>query len=49
VGIAVSAAHRPAAFDACRFAIEAVKHDVPIWKREVFADGTEEWVHPGQC
>jgi molybdopterin synthase catalytic subunit len=49
VGIAVSAAHRPAAFEACRFAIEAVKHDVPIWKREIFADGTEEWVHPGEC
>jgi len=49
VGIAVSAAHRPAAFDACRFAIEAIKHDVPIWKRERFADGAEEWVHPGDC
>lgn len=49
VGIAVAAAHRPAAFEACRFAIEAVKKDVPIWKRERFADGTEEWVHPGCC
>jgi molybdopterin synthase catalytic subunit len=48
VGIAVSSAHRPAAFDACRYAIEAIKHDVPIWKREIFADGTEEWIHPGE-
>lgn len=49
VGIAVSAAHRPAAFDACRFAIEEIKHEVPIWKRERFADGTSVWVHPGTC
>lgn len=49
VGIAVSAAHRPAAFEACRFVIERIKHDVPIWKREIFADGTESWVHPGEC
>ncbi len=37
--IAVSAAHRAAAFDACRFAIEAVKRSAPIWKKEYFADG----------
>jgi len=49
VGIAVSSAHLPAAFDACRHAIEAIKKDVPIWKREEFADGTSEWVHPGEC
>ena len=49
VGIAVSAAHRPAAFDACRFVIDAIKRDVPIWKRERFADGTENWVQPGEC
>ena len=49
VGIAVSSAHRPAAFDACRHAIEAIKKDVPIWKREEFADGSSEWVHPGEC
>jgi len=44
VGIAVSAAHRPAAFDACRFLIDEIKREVPIWKREDFADGTTEWV-----
>jgi molybdopterin synthase catalytic subunit len=37
--IAVSSAHRAAAFDACRYAIEALKHGVPIWKREYFAGG----------
>lgn len=41
--IAVSAAHRAAAFDACRYAIETLKHSVPIWKKEYFADG-EVWV-----
>ncbi len=49
VGIAVSAGHRPAAFDACRFVIDAIKRDVPIWKKERFADGEEIWVHPGGC
>jgi molybdopterin synthase catalytic subunit len=47
VVIAVSAAHRNAAFDACRYAIDTLKQTVPIWKKEVFEDG-EEWVaaHP---
>jgi len=39
VFIAVSAAHRAAAFDACRWAIDTLKHTVPIWKKEFFADG----------
>ena len=45
--IAVSAAHRSAAFDACRYTIDALKQTVPIWKKEVFEDG-ETWVaaHP---
>ena len=38
--IAVSAPHRAAAFDACRFAIDALKRSVPIWKKEFFADGS---------
>jgi molybdopterin synthase catalytic subunit len=37
--IAVSAPHRAAAFDACRFLIETLKRSVPIWKKEFFADG----------
>ncbi len=41
--IVANAAHRVAAFDACRFAIDELKKTVPIWKREVFADGSE-WV-----
>lgn len=45
--IAVSAAHRDAAFAACRYCIDTLKETVPIWKKEVFEDG-EEWVaaHP---
>src|SRR5882757_9339885 len=39
VFIAVSAAHRAAAFDACRYAIDTLKKIVPIWKKEFFADG----------
>jgi MoaE-MoaD fusion protein len=39
VFIAISAAHRPAAFDACRFAIDTLKRTVPIWKKEYFEDG----------
>jgi MoaE-MoaD fusion protein len=37
--IAVSAPHRAAAFEACRFAIDTLKRTVPIWKKEFFADG----------
>lgn len=40
VFIAVSAAHRVAAFDACRYAIDTLKRTVPIWKKEYFEDGS---------
>jgi molybdopterin synthase catalytic subunit len=43
VVIAVSAAHRPAAFDACRHAIDTLKRIAPIWKKEYAADGAT-WV-----
>jgi len=39
VFVAVSAPHRAAAFDACRFAIDTLKRTVPIWKKEFFKDG----------
>ena len=41
---AVSAAHRDQAFAASRALIDRLKERVPIWKHQVFADGTEEWV-----
>lgn len=47
VAVAVSCPHRAEAFEACRFAIDAVKERVPIWKRETAPDGTGDWVHPG--
>ncbi|GIF24983.1 molybdopterin synthase catalytic subunit [Actinoplanes tereljensis] len=43
--VAVSTAHRGAAFAACARAVDEVKARLPIWKRQVFADGTEEWVN----
>lgn len=43
VFMAVSAAHRQAAFDACRFAIDTLKTTVPIWKKEHYEDG-EVWI-----
>ena len=46
VGIVAASSHRAEAFAACRYVIEEVKRRVPIWKREVFADGTVEWVDP---
>ena len=45
VYVAVSAAHRGAAFDACRFIIDETKSRVPIWKKEHYSDGTIEWPH----
>jgi molybdopterin synthase catalytic subunit len=40
VFIAISSAHRAAAFDACRYAIDTLKRTVPIWKKEYFVDGS---------
>ncbi len=41
--IAVASPHRGEAFEACRFCIDTIKRDVPIWKKEFYADG-EHWV-----
>jgi molybdopterin synthase catalytic subunit len=43
VWIGVTAVHREAAFDACRYIIDEVKERVPIWKKEHFADGSSAW------
>ena len=42
---AVSTAHRAAAFAACARLVDEAKARLPIWKRQVFHDGTEEWVN----
>jgi molybdopterin synthase catalytic subunit len=44
VVVAVSCAHRGNAFLACQALIDDLKSQVPIWKHQVFADGTDEWV-----
>ena len=44
VVVAAAAAHRGEAFDASRELIDDLKATVPIWKHQLFADGTEEWV-----
>ncbi|MDW4571643.1 molybdenum cofactor biosynthesis protein MoaE [Microbacterium sp. M3] len=47
VVIAVAAAHRAEAFEVCRTLIEAIKTDLPVWKRQVEADGTATWLGLG--
>ena len=44
--IAVASPHRHEAFAACRFIIDAIKADVAIWKKEIWADGSGTWVQP---
>jgi molybdopterin synthase catalytic subunit len=46
IAIAAAAPHRDAAFAACRYVIEEVKKRLPIWKKELHADGTGTWVDP---
>ncbi len=43
IAIAVAAAHRDAAFDACEFIIDEIKLHAAVWKQEVFADGRSAW------
>jgi molybdopterin synthase catalytic subunit len=47
VAVAVSTPHRQHAYEAARHLIDRLKEVVPIWKKENWADGTTEWVHPG--
>ncbi len=42
---AVSSAHRAAAFAACARLVDEVKARLPVWKRQLFTDGTDEWVN----
>ncbi|HEY4439314.1 MAG TPA: molybdenum cofactor biosynthesis protein MoaE [Candidatus Elarobacter sp.] len=44
VVVVVAAPHRGPAFEACRFAIDALKARVAVWKREVYADGGAAWI-----
>lgn len=47
VAIAVSSPHRADAFAAGKWLIDTLKQVVPIWKKENWADGSSQWVHPG--
>jgi molybdopterin synthase catalytic subunit len=42
---AVATAHRREAFEICAELVDEVKHRLPVWKRQVFADGSDEWVN----
>lgn len=46
VWVGVASAHRAAAFDGARAIMERLKYELPIWKKETYADGTTEWVGP---
>jgi len=47
VVVAVSSPHRDQAFESCRWLIDTLKQVVPIWKKENWADGNAQWIHPG--
>ncbi|MGY6529083.1 MAG: molybdenum cofactor biosynthesis protein MoaE [Cyanobacterium sp.] len=47
--VAVGCPHRGEAFEACQYAIDTLKHNAPIWKKEHFADGATSWVSIGAC
>jgi molybdopterin synthase catalytic subunit len=49
VVVAVGCPHRAEAFEACRYAIDTLKHNAPIWKKEHFHDGSSNWVSIGAC
>jgi len=42
--IAISSPHRKASLEACHYAIDRLKETVPIWKKEVWTDGSEAWI-----
>lgn len=44
IAVAVAHAHRGTAFDGCRAVVEAVKAELPVWKKQVLADGSHTWV-----
>ncbi|MBW4490444.1 MAG: molybdenum cofactor biosynthesis protein MoaE [Trichocoleus desertorum ATA4-8-CV12] len=47
--VAVGCPHRSEAFTACQYAIDTLKHNAPIWKKEHWADGSTSWVSIGAC
>lgn len=47
--VAVGTPHRAEGFTACQYAIDTLKHNAPIWKKEYWCDGQSEWVSIGAC
>ncbi|MBE9180324.1 molybdenum cofactor biosynthesis protein MoaE [Oculatella sp. LEGE 06141] len=47
--VAVGCPHRSEAFAACQYAIDTLKHNAPIWKKEHWQDGSTSWVSIGAC
>ncbi len=47
--VAIGCPHRSEAFAACQYAIDTLKHNAPIWKKEHWADGSSSWVNIGAC
>jgi molybdopterin synthase catalytic subunit len=47
--VAVGCPHRAEAFAACQYAIDTLKHNAPIWKKEWWEDGSTSWVSIGAC
>lgn len=47
--VAVGCPHRAEAFAACQYAIDTLKHNAPIWKKEHWEDGSTSWVSIGAC
>ena len=47
--VAIGSPHRSEAFAACQYAIDTLKHNAPIWKKEHWADGSSSWVSIGAC
>ena len=47
--VAIGCPHRAEAFAACKYAIDTLKHNAPIWKKEVWQDGSSSWVSIGAC
>ncbi len=49
VAVAIGSAHRAEGFAACQYAIDTLKHNAPIWKKEHGQDGSSDWVSIGAC
>jgi molybdopterin synthase catalytic subunit len=47
--VAIGCPHRGEAFAACQYAIDTLKHEAPIWKKEWWSDGSSSWVSIGAC